>query len=85
MRAVAAQESKASLPRHLRRIAAISLPRGLSAGGIGESRRRTGVNANQYRQLVRSAPVGALFSIRWTIFGANIWWYRKREIAFGCV
>jgi len=28
----------------------------------------------QYRQLFRSAPGGALFSIRSAIFGANIWW-----------
>jgi hypothetical protein len=40
---------------------------------------------NQYRQLATSAPVGALFRIRSTIFGANIWWYRRRDSAFGLV
>ena len=41
--------------------------------------------AGQYLQLVRSAPGGAVFSIRSTPFGMNIWWYRSRDNAFGRV
>jgi hypothetical protein len=52
--------------------------RAWSVSGKADERSRLD-SGRQYLQLVRSAPGGALSVIRWTILGANIWWYRRRE------
>jgi hypothetical protein len=50
--------------RHHRRNVAATMPK---------SRHHSANACDQYRQLVVSAPAGAVFSSRSRIFGANIW------------
>jgi len=53
------------------------------AGGVTEVPRILG--AYLYRQLVTSAPAGAVASIRFKIWSTYIWWYRRRLMALGRV
>jgi hypothetical protein len=54
----------------------LSTGRGASTSASRHRVQRTGVDAeaaDQYDQLVRSAPAGAVLRIRSAIFGMNIW------------